>query len=239
MVEPVSRARFVAGSLPEAGASVALSREESAHARARRLADGDPVTVIDGSGREAEGRLVLLPGGGAEVRVERILPANDAGPGIWLGIAAVRAERLAWAAEKAGELGVARFVLVRTDRTQAFRAADRILPRLDRVVREAAKQSGSARWPRCEGPVDLIRALEAAPAENRLLVDFSGAPFPKSLSGSGAALLVGPEGGWSDEERTRAKHHGWTPTVLPAGTLRAETAAVAAVVLARAALVHA
>jgi RsmE family RNA methyltransferase len=66
------------------------------------------------------------------------------------------------------------------------------------------------------------------------MLDPGGAPFPVELLGRSAALLVGPEGGWTDSERDRARGAGWVLTGLPAGTLRAETAAVAAVVLARA-----
>jgi 16S rRNA (uracil1498-N3)-methyltransferase len=50
------------------------------------------------------------------------------------------------------------------------------------------------------------------------------------------ALLVGPEGGWSDAEVAAARDFGWLATSLPAGKLRAETAAVAALTLTRAAL---
>ena len=73
------RARLVASPLPAAGETARLSPEEAAHARARRLRPGDRVVLFDGSGREAEALLTRLDRGGAEVAVERILPAADAG----------------------------------------------------------------------------------------------------------------------------------------------------------------
>jgi 16S rRNA (uracil1498-N3)-methyltransferase len=215
---------------------VILPREEGAHARARRLAAGDSVVLVDGGGGEAEGRIARWTRSGAEIDVVSVRPPAAPAETIWLGVAGVRGERLAWIAEKAGELGVTTLALVRTARTQAFRAGADALARIERLVREAAKQSGAARWPSCEGPMELPAALTRAPSEARLFVDFSGEPFPRELRVRSCAILVGPEGGWTDEERDSAKRGGWRLVALPAATLKTETAAVAAVVLARAAM---
>ena len=67
------------------------------------------------------------------------------------------------------------------------------------------------------------------------MLDPDGAAFPREFPGRSVALLVGPEGGWTDSERDLARDAGWILSRLPAGTLRADTAAVSAVVLARAA----
>jgi 16S rRNA (uracil1498-N3)-methyltransferase len=238
MDEPVSRARFVVPALPAPGETVPLPAEEAVHARSRRVARGDRVVLIDGSGREAESEVLAVRGGRTEVRVLEIhTPAAlpDSGE-IWLGVAGIRGERLSWVAEKAGELGVACLSLVRTDRTQTFRAAGGALARVERIVRESAKQSEAARWPRCEGPLALEEALAAASGATRLMLDPEGASFPRELPGRSAALLVGPEGGWTGSERDLARDAGWILSRLPAGTLRADTAAVAAVVLAKSAL---
>jgi len=235
----VSRARFLVPALPGAGQVVPLPREEASHARSRRLKPGDAVILIDGSGREADAEVVADPLGGSRVRVLGIRELEDVGAGgpeIWLGIAGIRGERLSWVAEKAGELGVSCIALLRTERTQAFRAADATIARMERLVRAAAKQSGAARWPRCEGPMDFDRALAAVPDATRFILDVSGTPFPPRLRGRRVGLLVGPEGGWTERELGRAAAAGWNRAALPAGTLRAETAAVGAVVLARAAL---
>ncbi|MDQ6893150.1 MAG: 16S rRNA (uracil(1498)-N(3))-methyltransferase [Acidobacteriota bacterium] len=236
MDEPVSRARFVVASLPAPGDSVRLPAEEAAHARSRRVARGEHVVLIDGSGREAEAEILSVRGGQTEVRVLEIRPPAASAPAeIWLGVAGIRAERLSWVAEKAGELGVACLSLIRTERTQTFRAGGGALARVERIVRESAKQSGSARWPRCEGPLGLEEALASPSVVTRLMLDPAGASFPREFPGRSVALLVGPEGGWTDSERDLARDAGWILSRLPAGALRADTAAVAAVVLARAA----
>jgi 16S rRNA (uracil1498-N3)-methyltransferase len=207
---------------------------EAAHARARRLAEGEAVILIDGSGREASARVLRRDRGGCEVRVESLADAPEDSPPLHLLVAAVRAERLGWIAEKAAELGAARLTLVATERTQAFRARDGLLPRLERIVRESAKQSGASRFTAVAGPVPFGEALDAA-GEARLLLDPSGDAFPASLGAAPAALLIGPEGGFSEAELAEARRAGWRIVALPAGVVRAETAAIAALVLARAA----
>jgi 16S rRNA (uracil1498-N3)-methyltransferase len=87
------------------------------------------------------------------------------------------------------------------------------------------------------GPVPLAEAL-AAESGTRLLLDPSAEPFPARLPEAPAAILVGPEGGFTPAEIGAARGAGWTAAALPTPTVRAETAAIAALVLARAALVR-
>ena len=164
---PVSGARLVVDALPAAGASCRIGGAEAAHASARRLRRGDAVILIDGSGREGRGRITERGPQGLDVAVESVANAPpDPLPPITLAVSAVRGERLAWVAEKATELGVDRLVIVRSDRTQSFRAADASAERLARVVREAAKQSERARWPAIDGPLPLATYLSSEAARH-------------------------------------------------------------------------
>jgi 16S rRNA (uracil1498-N3)-methyltransferase len=230
-------ARIFVERLPVRGESLRISGGELRHARARRIAAGDPVLLFDGSGREARARILRLSGRAVEAVVEEIVETAG-GPERTLTLlcAGGRAERLSWIVEKATELGVARVVLVRTERTQSFRASEPLRGRLERVGRAAAKQCGAAAWSSLEGPVPLLEALAEKRAAHRLLLDPEGEPFPGSLAAGSAALAVGPEGGWARAERDAAVRMGWSVSALPAGRLRAETAAVAGIVLLRAAL---
>lgn len=207
--------------------------------RARRLAAGDPVVLVDGSGNEGLGRLTRIDGRGAEVVVETVRCApQDPIPPVGLLVAAVRPERLSWIVEKAVELSAASVTIVSSTRTQRFRASADLAQRLRRIARAAAEQAEQARWPEAEGPIPFAAAISRGAPGNRLLLDFEGAPFPSALAARPTLLLVGPEGGWSAEERAAAVAAGWTGAALPAGKLRAETAAVAGLVLARAALLR-
>lgn len=209
---------------------------EAAHARARRLAKGDAVILVDGTGRQAEARVTGMARGRLEARVERVQPARQPPAAVVLLAAAVRAERLSWIVEKATELDASRVVIVRAERTQAFRAGEGVRARLERVAREAAKQCEAARWPRIEGPRTLAEAIDAERAPLCLFLDPEGEPLPAGLEASEVCLAVGPEGGWNAAERQAARERGWSIVRLPAGVLRAETAAVAGLVLVRAAL---
>src|SRR5262249_58320297 len=113
---------------------------------------------------------------------------------ILLAAAGIRPERLAWMAEKATELGVARFVLLRSERTQTHRAGPSLSGRLGRVIREAAKQSESARWPSVEGPWSLEELLSRETRGARFLLDASGDPFPGEIGERDVSLAIGPEG---------------------------------------------
>jgi 16S rRNA (uracil1498-N3)-methyltransferase len=237
MDEPRPAARLILAKLPAAGETARVTGEEAAHARARRLEVGDEVVLIDGSGREAAGRIERLGKAGVEIAVLRVAEGPAERHPVTLLVSGVRPERLDWIAEKATELGASRLVLVASERVQAFRASVPRADRLSRIVREAAKQSERARWPEVSGPVGLLEALEES-ARHRLFLDFDGEPFPSVLSPDSSALLVGPEGGWSEVERSTARTAGWTPACLPAGKLRAETAAIAGLVLLRAALTN-
>ncbi|MGH9369833.1 MAG: RsmE family RNA methyltransferase [Thermoanaerobaculia bacterium] len=229
-------ARLFVERLPAPGERLRVAGEEAAHARARRLSPGDPVRLFDGSGREATARVARLSRAGLEMVAERILEPAGAGPPVALLVAGARPERLSWIAEKAAELSVARLLLVRTQRTQSFRASEALRGRLERVARAAAKQCGAPRWPQILGPLPAAEALARESAAHRLLLDPDGEPFPAVLLPASAALAVGPEGGWTRAEVETARLGGWAPTALPAGRLRAETAAVAGLVLLRAAL---
>jgi 16S rRNA (uracil1498-N3)-methyltransferase len=227
-----ARARLIVAKIPPAGETVRLTPEEAAHASARRLRVGDAVLLADGTGRTATSEVERISGREVIARITDLAPAPAASPPISLYLAGLRPERLAWAVEKATELGAARVVVVATDRTQSFRASAGLLPRLDRVARESSKQCGRPDWPAISGPVDLRSVLDAETARHRLFLDPEGGRFPRRIApAAAAAILVGPEGGWTRAERERAVASGWKSVARPAGLLRAETAAVAALVL--------
>jgi 16S rRNA (uracil1498-N3)-methyltransferase len=228
-------ARLIVERLPLAGETLRIAGEEASYGRARRVVAGDRVTLVDGSGFEAVGIVARVGKAGLDVEVQAVRGAREGGPPLTLLVAGVRPERLDWIGEKATELGAARLVLVSCERSQAFRASAARAGRLSRVVRGSAKQSERARWPDVSGPVTLAEAL-ATRAAQRLFLDIGGLPFPSALPAAPSALLVGPEGGWTDAECAAARDAGWTVARLPAGKLRTETAAVAGLVLLRAAM---
>jgi 16S rRNA (uracil1498-N3)-methyltransferase len=188
--------------------------------RALRLRPGDPVTASDGCGGL---RRCVLTGG---ARLDPVGPSSRLGrptPAITVALAATKGERPEWAVQKLTEAGVDEVVFFLADRSVVRwegERADRHLERLRRVAREAAMQSRRAWLPVIRG-VETFASVARRPGA--ALADRGG--DPPSLSRP--VVLVGPEGGWSEAERSV----GLPVVSLGEGVLRAETAAVAAGVL--------
>jgi len=156
--------------------------------------------------------------------------------------ALIKFERFEWMVEKATELGVERIVPVEAERTEKglARAAEKRLPRWMRIAREASEQSRRARLPEVEAPMDLAEALKLAADYRYVLEEEATPPIMSHLplerrAQDRVAALVGPEGGWTDRERSVIAAAGWSPVSLGREILRAETAAMAALAILNAA----
>jgi 16S rRNA (uracil1498-N3)-methyltransferase len=149
--------------------------------------------------------------------------------------ALIKFDRFEWLIEKATELGVATiqpFEAFRTERGLA-EASGKRLARWQKVAREASQQSRRVHLPTIEQTVSFGKALDVK-ANVRLLLDEDPDVRPilqllpnERTAADCVALLSGPEGGWTDEERTQAIVTGWLPCSLGKTVLRAETAALA------------
>ena len=186
-----------------------------------RLRDGEIVSATDGRGGW---RICRFAAGG------RLVAEGEAGscdrpvPPVCVAFTPVKGDRTEWAVQKMTELGVDRIVLMRTERSVVRWEGARTeshLRKLHAVARQAVMQSRGLWMPSVEG---VIAFEDAAALPGAVLAEPGGSPI--SLAAS--TVLVGPEGGWSDHERTLAT--GRTVS-LGAGVLRTETAAVAAGVL--------
>lgn len=157
--------------------------------------------------------------------------------------ALIKFERFEWLIEKATELGVSEIrpvEAVRSERGLA-EAARKRLARWEKIALEASQQARRVHLPRIEPPFRLAKSLQID-ANVRLLLDenISARPIldclPRERSANGrVALLAGPEGGWTEEERDQAIAAGWTACSLGETILRAETAAIAGLAVVRAA----
>ena len=170
--------------------------------------------------------------------VFRILEPIDSPPvlvHITLCATLVKFDRFEWTVEKATELGVERILPVESARSEKglLEASRKRSDRWQRIARESAQQSRRAHRPEILPAVRVPAAL-ATEAAFRYFLDESTAPPLLSLLPAArtpadtVALFIGPEGGWTDSERTQASAYGWTRASLGPTILRAETAAVAA-----------
>lgn len=216
----------------EAGKRVSLEEDEAHHLRVRRVKDGDAVEILDGSGLRGTGRLVQAGKDWAVAiqSVQREEPPAE----LTLAVAAGDRERFAWMAEKAVELGVTSLVPLDTERTSgvASRLRATHIGKLRRVVLEATKQCGAAWAPRVDAPIELSEFVSRPVAGHAWLADGSGGTAPAGLDERPLSVVIGPEGGFTSEERTLLVDAGYHPVALGFHTLRFETAALAAAAVA-------
>jgi len=146
----------------------------------------------------------------------------------------IKFEHFEWLIEKATELGVEQVIPVEAERSEKglAAAAQKRVVRWRRIAREASEQSRRAKLPLIEPVVSLAEALREQ-ADYRYVLEEADAPPilsvlpPVCRSKDRVALLVGPEGGWTDRERAEIGAAGWVATSLGDGILRAETASIA------------
>lgn len=223
---------FVDAALAE-GAIVDLT-PEAAHYLVHVLRLGEGAEVLAFDDRSGEWRTRLVPSKKrASLAVEAQTRPRETVPDLWLCAAPLKKGRIDWLAEKACELGVARLVPTLTQHSVVEK------PKLDRLrahMIEAAEQCGRTALPELAEPVRLEVLLAAWPY-GRALVFCDEAGGREALSSlasapAPAAILIGPEGGFSEAERLAIRA---LPQALPVSLgpriLRADTAAAAAVTL--------
>jgi 16S rRNA (uracil1498-N3)-methyltransferase len=150
--------------------------------------------------------------------------------------ALIKFDRFEWIVEKATELGAERIVPVAAARTDKGleAGAEKRLERWRRIALESCQQARRPRLPILEAPVRFADAILQAAGRRYFLDEMPGAPPLASLLPAGeetAALLLGPEGGWTEQERAAALASGWLAASLGPNILRAETAAAAALAI--------
>lgn len=192
-----------------------------------RLGTGAELLVFDGLCGEWLARIAETAKKRMTLTVVRKTREPESIPDVWLAFAPVKRAQTDWLVEKATELGVARLVPVMTQRTVAERVK---LERLESIAIEAAEQCGRTRLPEIVEPVQLRRFLDELDPGRRLYFadENGGEPIASSLREGPAALLVGPEGGFTEEERSMVRGCGAAAISLGPRILRAETAALAA-----------
>jgi 16S rRNA (uracil1498-N3)-methyltransferase len=206
----------------------ALSDDDARHlGRVMRLRAGEVVTASDGAGRWRA--CAFADVASLEATADVVCEPAPAPP-VTVAFALAKGDRPEWTVQKLTEVGVDRIVPVAAARSVVRLdddRADRQWARWQKVAREAAMQSRRVWLPTVEPVTPFTSVVNALGAASLAIAEPGGAPPTLERP----AVLIGPEGGWSDDElaaadRARLPRVGLGPTVL-----RAETAAVAAAVL--------
>lgn len=235
------------------GAAAPLSAGQAHYLKnVMRRSEGDKVRVFNGRDGEFEAAIASLgkKEGVAACGAQMRRPEME--PDLWLLFSPVKRDAVDLIAQKATELGAARLVPVITERTNAARVN---VDRLRAIAVEAAEQCGRLAPAEIGAPERLARLLEDWPQGRRLVYcDEAGdnpgeewggrvgraAPMLDALAKAGEgkwAILIGPEGGFTQDERARLRACNFvTPVTLGPRILRADTAALVAISLWQAAL---
>ncbi|MCA9177296.1 MAG: 16S rRNA (uracil(1498)-N(3))-methyltransferase [Planctomycetales bacterium] len=200
---------------------------------------GDAATLFDGEGRVACATAVHCDRRTVTMQVDAVDEREDeAARHLHIGVALPKGDRQKWLVEKCVELGVDSITPIVTRRSVAQPDA-KALQRLQRSVIEACKQCGRNRLLQLEAAVDLetwlsrppcapgeLRGWLAHPGRHGDDVD-SGLSLTAAAPGATLRVLIGPEGGFADDEAEHAFELGWRALSLGPLILRVETAAIA------------
>lgn len=204
-----------------------------------RFQVGRPVVLFNADGVEFHGVIDLLSKEKATVSY-RAICQNAVAPRreVTLYISIIKKDKFEWVVQKCTELGVSHFVPVLSGRTEKVNVN---MERLEKIIQEAVEQSGRVTLPTVSQPVTLEEAIAGIEESASVSVDAPGADSEmkwyaleeggkmlREVIGSDnvspIGIFIGPEGGWTDEEK---ELFGDRNVSLGDMTLRAETASVA------------
>lgn len=191
-----------------------------------RFQAGQELVLFDGQGEDRLYKLVEITDREAHLQLVTELARKTPSKEIYLLWSLLKKDKNDWVLQKCTELGVSHFVPLITDRTEKT-GFD--LERAEKIVIEASEQCGRSDIPVVREPMHVSTAIEELASTVELYVCEQDSEDMVTESDRPIGVLIGPEGGWSDAEKQLFKDKNIQHLNLHDFTLRAETAAVAAV----------
>jgi 16S rRNA (uracil1498-N3)-methyltransferase len=222
------------------GKRVAVEGSAANHImRVLRLRAGDAVTLFNGNGAEFAASIQEFRKDFVVVEVKEERAVDRESPlSITLGQGISRGERMDWILQKATELGGTRIVPVATERSVVrldAKQAEKKLQHWRGIAIAACEQCGRNKVPEITLPTDIFEFVGSAAgstATRLLLSPTSDASIDEvCVDAAGVTLLIGPEGGLTEDEREVAQRAGFTAVRMGSRVLRTETAAIAALTI--------
>ncbi|MEP7074671.1 MAG: 16S rRNA (uracil(1498)-N(3))-methyltransferase [Acidobacteriota bacterium] len=211
--------------------SVELDAEQTPHLRdVLRLKIGDEVNVFDGMGREYACKIRSIEKKRSILSIlSEITPAAPESKLILnLAAAVTKGEKFDIVVQKAVELGASSLQPLYTQRCEVKPSgSDRRLVRWRKIALEAAKQCGRAKLMTVSEPIDFDKFARSVSGNVIMFSERDGESFSKIKPAGELTAMVGPAGGWDDNELKTARERGFHITTLGGRILRAETAAIA------------
>ncbi len=216
------------------GREIALAPQPSHHlVKVLRMSAGRPVKLFNGDGHEYAATIVRADKKGVTVLpADAVYRPNNSPLSTELAMGLSKGDRLDWVLQKATELGVSGIAPLFTERCDVRLPDDKLDRKMaswNNIISAACEQCQRNTLPTLKRPQPLRDFITACAAEAKYVLHHRGerglaaTPRPASL-----ALLVGPEGGLTNEEIALAQQHGFAPLRLGGRVLRTETAPLAA-----------
>lgn len=222
---------FYTSALEESTQRITLDTEESQHAvKVLRCFEGEHITLLNGKGLVADAEIAKPNAKACEISVQKIHLQPKPSAEIHIALANLKKrDRVEWFIEKSVELGASSVILFRGDHTEKLTIdADR----LKKIAISALKQSGNAWLPELHIYQSLKMLLAENDTKNKFIAhcetdqtQLLKHAYPK---GENALVLIGPEGDFSSNEIQLAIDNNCIPVNLGPLRLRAETAALTA-----------
>ena len=204
-----------------------------------RMSPGDQITLLDNSGKEYTVLLTQFKKDQVQGEVTDVEEGQNELPmelHLYQGV--LKGYKFEWVLQKGTELGVTSFVPLNCHRSvpsASARADSTRSTRWNKIITEAAEQSGRSRLPKLEAALPFKDACETVSSSNISLIPWEeemSEGMRTALQGMkdrSVDLFIGPEGGFEEQEIAYASSCGITPVTMGRRILRAETAAIAAV----------
>lgn len=218
------------------GTEVLLGERNQQHlVRVLRLGNGDKFIIFNGDGFEYAAEITSAGKREAVARIgERSAPATESPLLTHLGQVMSKGDRMDWAVQKATELGISEITLLSSQRCEIRldgERQDKKRQHLLNIAIHAAEQAGRVRVPILHGPLPIESWIKTVNATLKLVLHPGGDNAALPTQCAQAALLVGPEGGLTEQEVDAALAKGFARFSLGPRVLRTETAPAAALSL--------
>ena len=218
------------------GAVVTLPDDIARHIHVLRLTVGDSITLFNGEGGEYTATLVAVDKKRAVAEVKTFSPREAELPySVTIAQALPEGSKIDWIIEKAVELGAAALQPIAAQRCVVRLSAERAAKKLEHwrgIAASAAEQSGRNRLLHVGEPVDFHEWISQRNLHSRIMLspraEQSLSDWARHHPPQAVALLIGPEGGFTEQEEQAAIKHGVQPLSIGPRVLRTETAALAA-----------
>ncbi|MBX2841901.1 MAG: 16S rRNA (uracil(1498)-N(3))-methyltransferase [Flammeovirgaceae bacterium] len=221
-------ATFFKEDLEENSKEITLSQEESRHCvKVLRFSNGDKISLINGKGFIFQGELLNNDLKKLKIRIDQSQYFNkEQSYRIHIAIAPTKnMDRIEWFVEKATEIGIDKISFIKTRHSERKHLKT---TRIHNIIQSALKQSGNLYLPEITELIEFKNFVEMVTEEERFIAYVPENPnnslIKKSSKKKTYCILVGPEGGFSEEEVALAQVQGFDPVSLGKTRLRTETA---------------